>query len=281
MLYNTKQVDDGLIKNGLVNTGMHVKAPGRIQTETYRSMRYREFPRDKLEQNRMFNAPHPRSFCPCDPGSGNGFPSSPIKINSFTIDGAANPVEVGTVFNSPILRWNVTPVSLITSMTVRDDFETLQTDMLPTDTNVMVSKPYTSNVPGTQDFYLDAYYGYEGSKVTENAKIQWWTRMYYGENIADSLWSEADVKSLRVNLLAGDTTGMKGTFIETLGYKYFAIPVFFNIAFFQDANSIFEVPMIMQPTPINVLNANGVTVAYNIYRSFNQLNGAMTIQPKE
>jgi len=114
----------------------------------------------------------------------------------------------------------------------------------------------------------------EANTFTRNLDVNWYWRVYYGEEGATSL-NEAAIKLLRVS---GLQAGFAGTYVFTTGgYKYFCWPKALGAATsFKDSSTSLDVDM-QAPVDVSVTNTYGVATDYYVYRTTYVLGAAISI----
>lgn len=185
--------------------------------------------------------------------------SVPAGSQTFTF----NIDEDGNVQTNSIDIENVSDSVTLATGTANDNTET-----------VTFPSPVTRTTSGSKTFRITGT-NTQASDFTRNLSINWRFRVYYGESVSTSL-NEAGIEALRASLLASGasrTYAMLGG-----GYKYLCWPSSFSQPTqFKDANSGFAVAM-ESPVTVSVTNAHGVTTDYSVYRTTNQLAGAIDIE---
>lgn len=107
--------------------------------------------------------------------------------------------------------------------------------------------------------------------------INWVYRVYWGDNASASL-NESQVKALAHNALQPSRAATYAFEASPGQYKYVAYPVEYGLAAaFIDPTTNFEVPMV-GPQVVTITNTYSLAVDYYVYRSFNQLGGALSIR---
>lgn len=111
-------------------------------------------------------------------------------------------------------------------------------------------------------------------KRTRTVNLVWMNAVYYGTHTAETI--TADVIK---NFTKSTANSAKATYKYGVGgYKYIAIPNEFpTLTKFIDVATKFDVPM-ERLTNISITSNLGVTQEYKVWRSYNVLNGSITIQ---
>jgi len=116
----------------------------------------------------------------------------------------------------------------------------------------------------------------QGGTFQINTSVVWQWRRYYGKDASAGPLNETQVEALPNNGLASGFSG-NYSFPAGAGYANFAFPVAWGTATtFKDTSTNLDVAMEPLYT-IMITNAEGITQTYNIHRSTNLLNGAITI----
>ena len=100
------------------------------------------------------------------------------------------------------------------------------------------------------------------------------SKLYTGKYTGTTI-DEANAESL-TSTLGGVPTGTK-SFSAGAGYIYYVYPSSFaNIASMKDVATNLDVPY-TQLSNISITNGFSVTTTYKVFRTINQLNGAITL----
>lgn len=106
--------------------------------------------------------------------------------------------------------------------------------------------------------------------------VNWNFRLYYGTSASTPL-TEAQIEALAVSSLTTTALGTYNFGAAASQYKYLSFPnTFTQPTLFKDAATNLVVPF-TQLSDVSVTNSNGVVQMYSVWRSFNQLGGAITI----
>ena len=116
----------------------------------------------------------------------------------------------------------------------------------------------------------------KGSKISKTITLTWLNEIYYGNNTNTTITS-SDVEAfstVNANSVGRDYNYPGG------GYKYLVFPASWgDPSQFVDPKTNFDVPMEKHDN-ITIVNENGISQTYKVYRSTNVLNGDITIRVK-
>jgi hypothetical protein len=149
----------------------------------------------------------------------------------------------------------------------------------PTANSASVSYPAfraTTLGSNTETFQLTGQQQEGSYLVSRSASTRWWSKMYWGKSTNPSL---TDITSLSngSELLITTTSSGSGTVTttDTGGYFYLFIHDYYELDTIKLAG--FDVSMRSPVVTASVTNAQGFATNYKIYRSFNQLPGALSM----
>lgn len=206
----------------------------------------------------------------------------PYQAPSFTSFGVSgnNPLEVGeTLPANQTATWatsnsgNVN-VNSVDINNISPPFTNLVTGTANDGSEVLPQGAITHNTESINTWQIRATDSH-GSNFNRNYSKSWYWRMYYGEDVNTTL-TGATLKLLRASLLTNSYT-RNYAMQSGSTYKYIAYPTSFGTATnFTDTDTGFAVAM-EAPYTVSVTNAYGVTTDYNVHRSTNILNSAITI----
>jgi hypothetical protein len=111
---------------------------------------------------------------------------------------------------------------------------------------------------------------------TINLSRSWQWLKYWGTNASDTL-TEAQIKALINNQLSNTGFGTYNFVAIDSQYKYICVQESLpQPTIFKDSSTGFDIAM-ATPYTVSVTNTFGVIANYTIYRTYNQLGGAITI----
>jgi hypothetical protein len=199
---------------------------------------------------------------------------------SFSIQGQANPLEVGNSIPAAVtfLWGTANPSNIVAnSLAIRDVTNAIDLATgLANDGSeaIVMGGPIQKLTQASHTFQIRG----QNTKLqtfSRNATYVWYWRVFAGTNISPSL-TEAQIEAL------SDYNALTGTFARTYslsagGYKYVCYPSTMGWATsWKDALTGFNVPFTNVGT-VSVTNIYGATVNYNVQRSTNILGGAVNI----
>jgi len=152
---------------------------------------------------------------------------------------------------------------------------------------IAVAQPNVSPVatvfPGPVTYAVDATHTWliQGTNTlagnfTRNYTVHWHWRYFYGPSALAGPFVEADIEGL---VSTGLGTGFAGNYSFAAGmtYKYITYPAVWGLAtIFKDSLTLLDVPM-WPVYVVNVTNGFGAATNYNVHRTWNIINAAITI----
>lgn len=199
---------------------------------------------------------------------------------TFAISGQTTPLEVGaSILANRTFIWTTSSSSNINtnSLAIRDvtGATNIATGLADDGTEATTYAAIVKNTATTNQFSITGTNS-KSTTFTKTYTVAWQWKIYYGESVTTPL-AESGIEGLRIGVLA---SGFAGTYIFnalTNGYKYLCYPAVLGTATsFKDTATQLPVPMETVYT-VSVTNVNGVSTNYNVHRSTNILNGAVTI----
>lgn len=223
------------------------------------------------------------------------YPYIASQFNTFSISGQATTLEVGQSIaaGNKTFVWTTSNPGGVAVNTVKIKQTTAPASTLASglanDGNQIINfaSAITKVVATSHTWRIEATRT-NSSTMFKNYSVSWRWRLFYGTNANTSL-TEANIEALTNNNL---DTVFAGTYTFVAGnYKYFAFPSAFGVVgLFKDADTQLAVAMAgpaegytttsgngLYYQVVSVTNAHGVTHNYNVYRTRNILNGAITI----
>jgi hypothetical protein len=204
-------------------------------------------------------------------------PYQPPSFTSFAMSGASI-LEVGDTVaaGSKTFSWSTSQSANVEPNTVEIKDVTggntvLGTGLANDGSEVLtLSSPITKTTNTSHTFNISAENTQAGS-FSRNYSVSWRYSRFYGKEGSAGPLSEAQVEAL-------PTSGLATYSIPSgAGYVYFAFPTAWGTAgTFKDTATNLDVAM-EAPYTVAITNSFGVTHNYNVHRSTNQLNGAISI----
>ncbi len=206
-------------------------------------------------------------------------PYQPPAFTSFAITGQSQTLEIGDSIASgtKTFTWGTSNSSNVqaNSITIADNSGTLlsseandgsATYSLGSNiTNTTVGSTRTFTITGTNT---------NSNNFSSSFVVTWKANLYTGKYTGTTI-DEANAESL-TSTLGGVPTGTK-SFSAGAGYIYYVYPSSFaNIASMKDVATNLDVPY-TQLSNISITNGFSVNTTYKVFRTINQLNGAITL----
>jgi hypothetical protein len=201
-------------------------------------------------------------------------PYQPPAFTSFAITGQSQTLEIGASIasGSKTFTWGISNSSNVTANTL----------IITGEPGTIVSggsitSPYSYNlasaitkttVNSTSTFTISA------TNTKSSFTVTWKANLYVGKNTGTTI-NEAAAEAL-TSTLGGVHTGEKA-FAAGAGYIYYAYPSnFADINTMKDKATNLDVPYI-NLSDISITNSFSTTTTYKVFRTLNQLNGAITL----
>ncbi len=206
-------------------------------------------------------------------------PYQPPAFTSFSISGQATTLEIGDSITtgSKSFTWGISNSSNVTPNTL--DIAGEPGNIV---TNTSITSPYPYNltspitkttVGSTSTFTISAT-NTKSSTFSSSFTVTWKAKLYVGKNTGTTI-NEAGAEALTASL-GGVPTGPK-SFSAGAGYIYYVYPATFaDINTMKDQATNLDVPY-TQLSDISITNSFGTTTTYKVFRTLNQLNGAITL----
>jgi hypothetical protein len=206
-------------------------------------------------------------------------PYQPPSFTSFAISGQATTLEVGDSIDagSKTFTWGISNSSNVTANTLSITGEpgtivSSGSTTSPYDYN-LASAITKTTVGNTSTFNISAT-NTKSSTFSSSFTVTWRANLYVGKNTGTTI-NETAAEAL-TSTLGGVPTGPK-SFSAGAGYIYYVYPATFaDINTMKDQATNLDVPY-TNLANINVTNGFSVTTSYKVFRTLNQLNGAITL----
>jgi phosphohistidine swiveling domain-containing protein len=199
---------------------------------------------------------------------------------SFFIEAQSSSLEVGATSNAnPHFVWTTSNSANIAPNSIEISDATASVILV---TGASTTSPYSSTyagvtktTAGSENFTITATNSHS-APFTSNFTISWYDRVYYGESAVAPLNSSA-VTGLRASGLQPSYSGVYPFLAGANEYKYLCFPTAFGTPnSFKDQSTNLNVPF-DNPYVISVTNAYGVTITYNVFRSYYTIGGALSV----
>lgn len=206
------------------------------------------------------------------------YPYQQPAFTSFSMLGQSSALEVGNSISSTVkFSWDTTHQDNITanSLVIQD----VTTNGIIA-SGLAKSGTYTANIASITNNSATSHtfkiYGTNTLNATfaSTYTVAWEYRLFYGES-ASKILNAAGIAALRVSSLM---TGFSGSYAYNAGgYKVLVYPTLWGtISKAIDSNTKLDVPIDL-PYTVNVTNAYGVSVQYNVVTTTNTLGGSINI----
>jgi len=207
-------------------------------------------------------------------------------FTSFDLAGYASILEVGDIIAGPgnqsFTFADTNPINIqANTICVKDVTSPGSPDLLPLN-NPNVS-PVTVAFTGPITYAVDATHTWQirgtntlAGLFTTTHTIHWHWRYFYGPSALAGPLVEAQIEAL---VTTGLGTGFAGnySFVAGMTYKYITYPSVWGLATtFKDSLTLLDVPM-LPVYVVAVTNGFGATTNYNVHRTWNIINAAITI----
>jgi len=218
------------------------------------------------------------------------YPYQAPGFTSFGITGVAGSVEVGYSFGpSATFTWSTSNSGNVTANTIGLTDTTLSTTIATAQANsgsyaAALAGAVTSTVAGSHTFGISGTNSQAGT-FNGSFTVSWFWRLYYGVQAASSL-TAAQILALAANQLASSYGGTYS--MGASGYKYLCLAdaAGGQLNTVKDQSTGFNVPMNTGTftdgggfgyEKVSVTNAQSVTTLVRVYRTLNNLGGAVTL----
>ena len=206
-------------------------------------------------------------------------PYQPPAFTSFAITGQSQTLEIGDSIasGSKTFTWGTSNTANVqaNSITISDNSGTLLSGQA---NNGSASYSLGSNITNTtvgatRTFNISAT-NTKSSTFSSSFTVTWRANLYVGKNTGTTI-NEAAAEAL-TSTLGGIPTGTK-SFSAGAGYIYYVYPATFaDINTMKDQATNLDVPYI-NLSDITINNSFSVSTTYKVFRTLNQLNGAITL----
>jgi hypothetical protein len=206
-------------------------------------------------------------------------PYQPPAFTSFGITGQSQTLEIGDSIasGSKSFAWSISNSSNVTANTL-----SITGEPGTIVSSGSITSPYSYNlasaitkttVNSTSTFNISATNS-KSSTFSSSFTVTWKANLYVGKNTGTTI-NEAAAEALTASL-GGLPTGNK-SFAAGAGYIYYAYPSnFADINTMKDVATNLDVPYI-KLSDISITNSFSITTTYKVFRTLNQLNGAITL----
>lgn len=206
-------------------------------------------------------------------------PYQPPAFTSFAITGQSQTLEIGDSIasGSKTFTWGISNSSNVTANTL-----SITGEPGTIVSSGSITSPYVYNlasaitkttVGSTSTFNISAT-NTNSSSFSSSFTVTWRANLYVGKNTGTTI-NEAAAEAL-TSTLGGLPTGTK-SFSAGAGYIYYVYPATFaDINSMKDQATNLDVPYI-NLSDITINNSFSVSTTYKVFRTLNQLNGAITL----
>jgi hypothetical protein len=206
-------------------------------------------------------------------------PYQPPAFTSFGITGQSQTLEIGDSITSgsKSFNWGISNSSNVTANTL-----SITGEPGTIVSGGSITSPYSYNlasaitkttVNSTSTFNISAT-NTNSNSFSSSFTVTWRANLYVGKNTGTTI-NEAGAEAL-TSTLGGIPTGPK-SFSAGAGYIYYVYPATFaDINTMKDQATNLDVPYI-NLSNINITNGFSTTTTYKVFRTLNQLNGAITL----
>lgn len=208
------------------------------------------------------------------------YPYQVPAFSAFSFTGASTPLEVGaSIAANRTFTWTSTNSANINVNSINIEYPVgnpIATGLANDGTETVTHSAVQLSAPGTATFRVRGVNTQAGA-FTRDLTIEWRWLKFSGNSALAGPLSAAQIQALGTSSLATDDAGNYVFGAAAGTYKYIACPVSWGtLTTFKDQSTNLDVPMQAAYT-VSVTNANGQTTNYNVYRTTNQLGGAITI----
>lgn len=210
------------------------------------------------------------------------YPYQSPSFGSFSISGQSSILEVGGEIPASVtFIWNTSYPSNVEANSIDIEDMTLSSVLVSGTANdgtqaVTMAGAISKTTADTHVFRI-AGEDTESSAFYRTATYEWRWRFYWGNSTSSSLL-EADIEALSDNDLYNSIARTYSFDAAASNYKYICYPASYGtLSSFKDTSTNLDIPF-ESPDTVSVTNTNGQTTNYYVYRSTNQLGGAIDIQ---
>ncbi|NBP02311.1 MAG: hypothetical protein EBU90_19770 [Proteobacteria bacterium] len=206
-------------------------------------------------------------------------PYQPPSFTSFAITGQATTLEIGDSIaaGNKTFTWGTSNSSNVqaNSINISDNSGTLlSSEANDGSATYSLGSNITNNTVGATRTFTISATNSNSNTFSSSFIVTWRANLYVGKNTGTTI-NEAAAEALTASL-GGLPTGTK-SFSAGPGYIYYVYPSSFaNISTMKDQATNLDVPY-TQLSNISITNGFGVTTTYKVFRTINQLNGAITL----
>lgn len=206
-------------------------------------------------------------------------PFQPPAFTSFSITGQSQTLEIGDSISSgnKTFTWGTSNSANVqtNSITISDNSGTLLSgEANDGSATYSLGSNITNNTPGATRTFTISATNTNSNTFSSSFVVTWKANLYTGKYTGTTI-DEANAESLSSSL-GGLPTGTK-SFSSGAGYIYYVYAdSFADIATMKDVATNLDVPY-TQLSNITIINGFSVTTTYKVFRTLNQLNGAITL----
>lgn len=206
-------------------------------------------------------------------------PYQPPAFTSFAISGQSQTLEIGDSIasGSKTFTWGISNSSNVTANTLSITGEPgtiVSAGSITSPYSYILVSPITKTTVGSTSTFNISATNTNSNNFSSSFTVTWRANLYVGKNTGTTI-NEAAAEAL-TSTLGGVPTGTK-SFSAGAGYIYYVYPATFaDINTMKDQATNLDVPYI-NLSNINITNGFSVTTSYKVFRTLNQLNGAITL----
>lgn len=207
-------------------------------------------------------------------------PYQPPAFTSFGITGQSQTLEIGDSIasGSKSFAWSISNSSNVTANTLSITGEPgtiVSAGSITSPYSYTLVSPITKTTVGSTSTFNISATNSKSSTFSSSFTVTWRAYFYTGKNTLTIL-TDDDAVALSTSSLGGVPTGTK-SYSAGAGYIYYVYPSSFaNINTMKDVATNLDVPYI-QLANITISNSFSVGTTYKVFRTLNQLNGAITL----
>lgn len=206
-------------------------------------------------------------------------PYQPPAFTSFSITGQATTLEIGdSIVSGPkSFTWGISNSSNVTANTLSITGEPgtiVSGGSITSPYSYNLASAITKTTVGSTSTFTISATNTKSSTFSSSFTVTWRANLYVGKNTGTTI-NETAAEAL-TSTLGGVPTGPK-SFSAGAGYIYYVYPATFaDINSMKDQATNLDVPY-TNLANINITNGFSVTTSYKVFRTLNQLNGAITL----